>query len=145
MQLTTTICRDKSAIAYSHGSWFWWKKSGTDSGPYFPVQPSCLGSIHFSHNHVKLLIFHCSTKKCGWEKKQTSWWFQPIWKIFSQIGSFPQVLGENKKYLSCHHLEKQRMEKKSPSFPGFRLPAYHPTGEFFLHLSWAKLTVLVPA
>ncbi len=34
-------------------------------------------------------------------------WFQPTWKICNrQIGSFPLGgRGENKKYLSCHHLE----------------------------------------
>ena len=32
---------------------------------------------------------------------------QPIWKIWLQIGFiFPKVRGENKKYLSCHHLDK---------------------------------------
>ena len=39
--------------------------------------------------------------------KQTTysrWWFQPLWKNISQIGSFPLGRGEHKKYLSCHHL-----------------------------------------
>ena len=39
---------------------------------------------------------------------RTSWWLnQPIWKNISQIGLFPQVVGENKTYLSCHHPENQ--------------------------------------
>ena len=36
----------------------------------------------------------------------TSWWFQPIWKICSsKWDHFPRVRGENKKCLSCHHLD----------------------------------------
>ena len=36
----------------------------------------------------------------------TGWWFQPIWKNISQNGFiFPNFRGENKKSLSCHHLE----------------------------------------
>ena len=33
----------------------------------------------------------------------TSWWFQPIWKILVQIGSFPQI-GMKIKNLWNHHL-----------------------------------------
>ena len=38
-----------------------------------------------------------------WENV-TSWWFQPIWKIFVKMGIFPNFRGKNKEYLSCHHL-----------------------------------------
>ena len=43
------------------------------------------------------------TTKC--RTKKSSWWFQPIWKIWVKMGTFPTVRGENKKCLSCHHLE----------------------------------------
>ena len=42
---------------------------------------------------------HCSI--------MTSWWFQPIWNWLVKLDHFPQVGGENKKYLSCHHLNDQ--------------------------------------
>ncbi len=29
----------------------------------------------------------------------SSWWFQPLWKIFVKMGIFPNFWGENKKYL----------------------------------------------
>lgn len=29
-------------------------------------------------------------------EKPTAWWFQPVWKIFVQIGSFPHVVVKNK-------------------------------------------------
>ena len=36
----------------------------------------------------------------------TSWWLnQPIWKIFVKLDHFPKFRGENKKCLSCHHLD----------------------------------------
>ena len=39
---------------------------------------------------------------------KTGWWFQPLWKIWtSKWESSPNFRGENKKYLSCHHLEKK--------------------------------------
>ena len=33
----------------------------------------------------------------------TTWWFQPIWKIWSSNWIISPNRGENKKYLSCHH------------------------------------------
>ena len=38
----------------------------------------------------------------------TSWWFQPIWKIWVKLDHlyhFPNFRDEDKKYLSCHHLD----------------------------------------
>ena len=35
----------------------------------------------------------------------SSWWFQPLWKILVKLEIFPNFRGENKKYLSCHHLD----------------------------------------
>ena len=32
----------------------------------------------------------------------SSWWFQPLWKIWVKMGSSSPNKGENKKYLSCH-------------------------------------------
>ena len=34
----------------------------------------------------------------------SSWWFQPISKILAKLGIISPGRGENKKYLSCHHL-----------------------------------------
>ena len=40
-------------------------------------------------------------------QKTTGWWLnQPIWKILVKMGIFPKFRGENKTYLSCHHLDK---------------------------------------
>ena len=47
----------------------------------------------------------------------TSWSFnQPLWKIYiRQIGSWnPRDRGENKKYLSCHHLDEQLPNQQLP-------------------------------
>ena len=36
----------------------------------------------------------------------TGWWLnQPIWKLLVKLEIFPKDRGEQKKYLSCHHLE----------------------------------------
>ena len=44
-------------------------------------------------------------KFCIWQKEsRPSWWFQPIWKILVKLDHFPRVRGENKKYVSNHHL-----------------------------------------
>ena len=37
--------------------------------------------------------------------ENTGWWFQPIWKIGSSNWKSSPNRGENKTYLSCHHLE----------------------------------------
>ena len=50
---------------------------------------------------------------------KTSWWFQPIWKNISQIGSFPQV-GMKIWHIWNHHLEKDHQTnptQKNPRFP----------------------------
>ncbi len=39
------------------------------------------------------------------ENVQSSWWFQPIWKILVKLDHFPRDRGENRKYLSRHHLD----------------------------------------
>ena len=44
----------------------------------------------------------CGAIDLSWKK--TSWWFQPIWRIISQNGSFPQI-GVNIKNTWSHHLE----------------------------------------
>ena len=45
----------------------------------------------------------------------TSWWLnQPIWKICVKLDTFPKVRGENKKYLSCHHLDKNGTPSGGP-------------------------------
>ena len=75
MQLSTTFAgtnlpwRTAMAMVLDFGDQF-----GHGFRTIFPVSTIMFGgSINFSHNHVKLLIFHCSIKKCG-----SSWWFQPI-------------------------------------------------------------------
>ena len=48
------------------------------------------------------------SSKWSWKmfgKSITSWWFQPIWKNISQVGSFAQV-GMKIKNLWNHHLDK---------------------------------------
>ena len=47
-------------------------------------------------------------------KPITSWWFQPIWKIFVKLDHFPRVRDENKKYLSCHHPESNPTLRPTP-------------------------------
>ena len=59
-----------------------------------------------------LVIFSAEAsqpKITGWNKKGqhtlAGWWFQPTWKILVKMGIFPNFRGENKEYLSCHHLD----------------------------------------
>ena len=40
--------------------------------------------------------------------KITSWWFQLISKILVKLDHFPKYLDENKKCLSCHHLDQKQ-------------------------------------
>ena len=59
----------------------------------------------------------------------SSWWFQPIWKIWVTMGIFHNFRGENKTYLSCHHpvmvsqKKKTAKKKSTPSKGGPVLPA----------------------
>ena len=73
--------------------------------------PHC-ALIHFFRH----LCFHPFPSEKDVPKKKTSgphwnttsWWFQPIWKICSSnwIISPATSRDENKKYLSCHHLDQ---------------------------------------
>ena len=54
-------------------------------------------------NFSELLLLNLGRVVFGTRK--TSWWFQPIWQILVKLDHFPRDRGE-KKYLSCHHLEK---------------------------------------
>ena len=41
--------------------------------------------------------------------RTTSWWLnQPIWKMWFNWDHFPKDWGENKKCLSCHHLDRHK-------------------------------------
>ena len=57
--------------------------------------------IIFSH-HFLLKMFNDLYGDLRWSS--SSWWFQPIWKICSSNWIISPSRGENKKYLSCHHL-----------------------------------------
>ena len=47
----------------------------------------------------------------------TSWWFQPLWKIWVKNGNLPQKIGVNrKKYLSCHHPDDNFFTIKNSKF-----------------------------
>ena len=54
-----------------------------------------------SHWHIVKCVHICLLK-------MSSWWFQPIWKILVKLDHFPRVRVENKKCLSCHHLDVLR-------------------------------------
>ena len=67
-----------------------------------------------------------------WKKKhQVSWWLnQPIWKIWVKNGFiFPNFRDENKKYLSCHHLARVKVDGTGkPCIYGFCWkPVFLPT------------------
>ena len=51
----------------------------------------------------------------GWWN--TSWWFQPIWKICSSKWEASPSRGENEQYLSCHHLEYVDLTRVGPERP----------------------------
>ena len=55
-------------------------------------------------NFSELLLLNLGRVVFGIIK--TSWWFQPIWKICSSNWIISPGIGVKKKYLSCHHLEK---------------------------------------
>ena len=69
------------------------------------------GMVYFQGRHVKLQV--------GKQKHATGWWFQPIWKIWVNMGNLPQI--EMKiKSVSNHQLGKFQvnfhgmMEGRSP-------------------------------
>ena len=41
------------------------------------------GMVYFQGRHVKLQV--------GKQKHATDWWFQPIWKIWVNMGNLPQI------------------------------------------------------
>ena len=45
---------------------------------------------------MAIMSFLCDTVD---GKGETSWWFQPIFKILVKLDHFPKDRGENKKYL----------------------------------------------
>ena len=62
--------------------------------------------------HAKHSLFHVFKKKCSCNKKsrplETSWWSQPISKIYiSQIGTFPQLGVKITKDWNWNHLERK--------------------------------------
>ena len=85
-----------------------------------------IGSFHFPG--TSLGILH---KTKSWQKTQiaclilslgkTSWWFQPLLKNISQIGSLPQI-GVTIKDIWNHHPEKSMAEKKTTTTSHFFSP-----------------------
>ena len=55
------------------------------------------GMVYFQGRHVKLQV--------GKQKHATGWWFQPIWKIWVNMGNLPQI-GMKIKSVSNHQLGK---------------------------------------
>ena len=55
-------------------------------------------------------------------KASTGWWFQPIWKIWVKLEIFPNFRGENKNYLSCHHLAVSSLVCDVQRFRTFKAP-----------------------
>ena len=68
--------------------------------------------------------------------RNSSWWFQPLWKNLSQIGSFPPSRDKNKKYLKRPPriaLRKRHVVQHMPTFqPGYQ----HETLNQHLSGSW---------
>ena len=53
--------------------------------------------------------------------------FNPFWKIWVKLETFPQIRGRHKKYLSCHHLpldpqNYEEMQVLHPQHMGYNLP-----------------------
>ena len=71
--------------------------TGTTEVIILPTQTMHCYKGYIPQNHHIICIVRIPPK---WV---TSWWFQPGWKILVKIGSSSPNLGENKKYLSCHH------------------------------------------
>ena len=88
--------------------------------PKHPPTRSVLSASVQSHTSV-----HLRVRFCWWRNFQgpvvvgylSRWWLnQPIWKICSSNWkSSPKIIrGENKKYLSCHHLAIESTTTPSP-------------------------------
>ena len=67
----------------------------------------CFHVLIFFGRHI-LKKQHVQNGQPPTPKKKNSWWCQPSLKKNRQIWIFPKVRGENKKYLSCHHLKHQQ-------------------------------------
>ena len=58
--------------------------------PHIFYQKMVEASSKFSENPASV---------CQWGRYDTSWWFQPIWKILVKLDDFPKYRDENHKYL----------------------------------------------
>ena len=79
-------------------------------------------SDHFQRMFFAVISWHpnwrcppptwrCHTPRPGWPRPRgpslrSGWWLvpQPIWNMLVKLDHFPKVRGENKQFLSCHHL-----------------------------------------
>ena len=85
-----------------------WSDAITQSGQLSSTFFNTSNGSSFIENFFNLLL--CIIRETKWKKshqKNSSWWFQPIWKIVDKLDHFPNFRSENKKYLSCHHLENR--------------------------------------
>ena len=63
------------------------------------INPYLLISNSVGEQHVKTMVNTC------FHLYNTSWWFQPIWKIFVKLDHFPKFRGEHEKKMKFDHLE----------------------------------------
>ena len=64
-------------------------------------------SNHQAHLFLLPLPLPYPGKNCGQRHRKSNFSYktnQPIWQIFVKLDIFPKFRGENKKWLSCHHL-----------------------------------------
>ena len=100
------------SILPENGWFFWWKTLFSNGwfGGKTPLFSETSIQIHISWlvnlppPPRKLLYLKGNQRSC-WRKgnhlvgKPSSWWFQPIWKIWVKMGIFPNFRGEHKKSL----------------------------------------------
>jgi len=90
-----------------------WRIFGTIKVIYHPTShPTCQthhplagGFNAISGDWIHILFNHVLQSSSTNKKRDTSWWFQPLWKIWSSNWTISSGdRGKNKQSLSCHHL-----------------------------------------
>ena len=105
---------------------FWWHSKFFQTKGLLTIhkkdmaQIKCISSLFSEGFHLLFTMKNHQKPKTLQTSRQdqTSWWFQPIWKYISQIGSSPQI-GMNIKKISNHHPRITLQEPTQPTAFGW--------------------------
>ena len=100
---------------------------------FFSIRPHGFGKSKISqHMRSFCCLIGFESPEVRKVKKTSSWWFQPIWKIFVKLDHFPNFRDENSENDWNHHLDICPTQKKN-SFV-FLITSTSPTSTNFAKL-----------